>query len=221
MNKAYLFISSKIRVWFLFLIILVPALVALPRPVSWKPFYYREIPIQVELTNEHLGEKPLFPIPNKIEAFGKSPFLSLLGIETGSMPTYVCASNTSVIIYSGSKITNSHTFLNEGGLADIYVNLNQDNTSSPIKLPLASSTCEFIIANTESGLENEITWGVRPTVHLENVLFSMTAKWGFEFKLGIYIWNYLLLLGGWIILLSSLIQVFQFLRKKQNLKDYL
>jgi len=218
MNKSYSFVSSKIRVWFLVLIILTPAVIALPAPMSWEPFRYKEVSIKVDLMNGSPLEKTLFPIPNKIEAVGKSPFLSLLGIETGSMPTYLCVNNTSTIIYHGDKIIDSQTFLNEGGLADIYIGLIQDNTGSPIKIPLASSICEFIIAKTKSGLENEVTWGARPTAQLENVLFSIDGKIGFEFKLGIYIKNYLILLGGLIILLSSLIQVLQFSIRNKKIK---
>lgn len=102
----------------------------------------------------------------------------------------------------------------EGGIADIYINLNQDGSDSVIMIPLASSTCKFIVANKESGLGSEILWSVKPTEKLVDVVFNLSdTKVGYEFEWSIYLKNYFILFGGWIIFISSLVQVSQFLRK--------
>lgn len=211
--KAFL---AQFKVWFLVVVIFVPAIFALPNPLSWEPFRYKEVSFKVDLTNGSPKEKNTLPVPNKAEAVGKSLFSSLLGIETEDMPTYVNLGNTSTVIYSGGNIVSSDLFLGEGGLADIYINLNEDGADSPIKIPLASSTYQSIAAIKGAGLGNQIVWQVKPTQQLENVIFSMTLKIGFEFKFGTYIKNYLILLAGWVILLASFIQVAQFLKRNEN-----
>ncbi len=180
--------------------------------MSWRPFHYLSRPISVILSNGEPQEKTKTQIPNRVEALGESIFSSLLGIKTESMPTYVDMSNTSDVIYPDG-IVDSQIFLNDGGSADIYVSLSQDGKNSLIKIPLASSTRQSIVAENEASLGNEITWQARPTEKLVNVAFSLTGRLGFEFKWRVYLKNYLILLGGWIILFASLIQVAQFLRK--------
>ncbi len=226
MKRIYLFISTRIKLGFLFIIILVPAILALPKPLSWKPFYYNELSLIVELSNVVLGnESTPFVIPHKIDAIGKSPFLYLLGIETGSMPTFIDISNTSKIIGNDGVLIDSQTFLDKGGVVDIFVNLNQDNKELMIKVPLATSTREFITATNASHVDGEIRWGVGNTLQTEKlwrqIVFDMTAKIGFEFKWNMYLVNFFILLGGWIIFLSSLIQVFHVLIKdKMKSKFY-
>lgn len=219
MRTTYYQYFSKIKVWFLVLIVMSPAIFAAPFPMSWRPFHYMASPIYVVLSNGESQEKTKTQIPNKVEAFGKSVFSSLLGIETKSMPTYVDMSNTSTVIYPNG-IVDSQIFLNDGGLADIYVSLSQDGKHSLLKIPLASSTHQSIVAENEAGLGNEITWQAKPTEKLVNVIFSLTGELGFEFKWQIYLQNYLILLGGWIILWASLIQVGQFLIKKKGNNTY-
>ena len=94
-------------------------------------------------SHEKKAAFPTFPIPTKAEAFGKSLFSSLLGIETKSMSTYVCASNISQIIYREGRAVDSQVFLNDGGIADIYINLNQDKVSFPNKNTFLSPTFLF------------------------------------------------------------------------------
>ena len=212
MKKSYYQYFLKTRVWFLILIVIAPAIFAAPLPISWRPFHYLSTPIQVVLSNGEPQEKTKSQIPNRIEAFGESLFSSLLGIETESMPTYVDMSNTSNVIYLNG-VVDPQIFLNDGGLADIYVSLSQDGKDSLMKIPLASSTHRLIDAENEAGLGNEITWQAKPTEKLVNVIFSLSGKLGFEFEWQIYLKNYLILLGGWVILLASLIQVLQFFKK--------
>lgn len=212
--------SSRIRVWFLFLIILAPAILAIPIPISWKPFHYLEQSLKVDLTNGKAKQEALFPIPIQSDVFGKSLFSSLLGIETGSMQTYVCISNTSNVIYPNNEIVDPNVFINEGGRADIFVKLNQDDANSLIRIPLATSSCYFILAKNKSGLGNEITWQVQGTEKLVNVKFLMNAKMGFKFEWPIFFKNYFILLAGWILLLSSLIQVLQFLKRNNSSEIY-
>ncbi len=215
MKKSYYQYFLKTRVWFLILIVIAPAIFAAPLPISWRPFHYLSTPIQVVLSNGEPQEKTKSQIPNRIEAFGESLFSSLLGIETESMPTYVDMSNTSNVIYLNG-VVDPQIFLNDGGLADIYVSLSQDGKDSLMKIPLASSTHRLIDAENEAGLGNEITWQAKPTEKLVNVIFSLSGKLGFEFKWQIYLKNYLILLGGWVILLASLIQVLQFFKKDSD-----
>lgn len=207
---------GQLRVWFLIIVIFAPAILAFPAPLSWEPFRYKEITLRVDLTNGGPEKKNIFPVPHRIESLGKSIFSSWLGIETADMPTYLDIVNTSTVIYSGNKIADPKRFLNEGGMADIYINLNEDGVDVALKIPLASSTRQSIAALRESGLGNQIVWQVKPTQKLENVLFSMSVKIGFEFKLATYVKNYLLLFGGWVILLASFIQVFHTLRRNRN-----
>lgn len=207
-------IFTNIRVWFLAIVILMPLILALPRPISWKPFHFKEQPIKVDLMNGNPEKKETSSIPFEVEAIGGSILASLLGIDLETMPTYICARNSSRIIYLGHREVDPSLFLEEGGSADIYIDLNQDNKNTPVRVPLASSTCPIIVANIESGLGNEIVWQYKPTAHLENIFFSLSdVKIGFKFKLWVYLKNYLLVFCGLIIFVASVIQCCQFLKR--------
>lgn len=215
----------------IFLVFIIPMVLALPFPPP--PFNIEKIKTKLQNGEPVKQEKFRFLTDNK--ALGASLLSTILDIKTEAMRGFVCISNVSEIYAEGQRKEKTDLIEDaEGGALSIP--LFFDDTITQIYIPFASTTC--VSPQAKAGfaeLENKVeVRGFLPlgraeltTIHGEPAItvkqyadlvtvFRMEGKKGYEWKWAVFWKNYALFLIGWIILLSSIIQVFQWIRRKSG-----
>ncbi|TAK57756.1 hypothetical protein EPO17_01140 [Patescibacteria group bacterium] len=205
-----------------FLIFLPPVILALPYPIP--PWNTKTFNADLQKDIQFSGEKML--IPMAVDALGGSFSQQFLNIKTESMPGYVCLNNKSETYFDGQKM-DSLDFLDGKNGGAISIPLIYDGETFLMYVPIASTTCKFFISkNGFAGLDSKVeVKGIlpygRPELQSENgatsirirqysnssVVFKMDGEKGYKWQWRIYGKNFLLLLIGWVVLLSSIIQV--------------
>lgn len=151
------------------------------------------------------------------------------------MQGFVCISNISEIHGEGRRLEKSDLLEDKEGGA-LSIPLFFDDTITQIYVPFASTTC--VSPQSETGfaeLENKvevrgflpfgkaelISINGEPAIAVKQyadliTIFKMEGEKGYVWEWNVFGKNYALFLIGWIILLSSIIQVFLWARRKEN-----
>lgn len=217
------YLKKVTRIGKILLIFGVPFIFALPFPPP--PFNSNQV--RAELKNSEPEKQEKFRFITNNNALGATLLSTVLGIKTDSMPGYVCITNTSEVFGEGKKVNKDDLLENQEGGA-ISIPLILDDTMAQLYVPFASTTCAYPqTINGFAELENKIeVRGFLPygKAHLSVVngepmilvkqysdlttIFKMEGKKGYYWKWNVFGKNYVLFLIGWIILLSSAIQVY-------------
>lgn len=217
--------------WKILTVFAVPLFLALPFPPP--PIHVSEI--KVELYGGEPAKQEKFKFLTGGNTIGASFFSAISGIKTYSMPGYICLSNTSEITAEGESKKQSELLDSEGG--SITVPVFFDETALQIIVPFASTKCVSVSAGIAelgndvkvrgflpfSKAEVTITSDEEAVVSVKQyqdltTIFKMEGKKGYSWQWKIFILNYLLLLAGWTIFLSSFIQVYYWIFSKPILK---
>lgn len=227
-NLVYILKKLKI-LGKIFLVFVIPLILALPFPPP--PFNTNQI--KAELQNGEPAKQEKFRFLTNNNALGATLLSTILGIKTDPMPGYICITNTSEIFGEGKKVSKADLLEDQAGGA-ISIPLILDDTTVQMHVPFASTTCAH--PQTIKGfaeLENKIeVRGFLPfgkaqlsIVNGEPVIlvkqysdlttiFKMEGRKGYDWEWDIFWKNYVLFLIGWIILLSSVIQVYIWCQNK-------
>ena len=223
-NLKKLWIVGKIL-----LVFGIPFVLALPFPPP--PFNTDQIKVELQNGEPVKQEKFRFLTDNK--ALGASLLSTILDIKTDSMQGFVCIHNVSEIYAEGQKVGKSDLLEDKEGGA-LSIPLFFDDTITQIYVPFASTTCVHPQAKTGfAELDNKVevrgflpfgkaeltsvngepAISVRQYADLTTV-FKMEGEKGYIWEWDVFGKNYALFLIGWMILLSSIIQVFLWARSK-------
>jgi len=223
-NKKFFHYLKKIKRTGKILIVFgIPLILAIPFPPP--PFHTDQF--KAEQKNGEPTQQEKFSFLTKNEALGASILSKILNIKTSSMPGYICIDNTSEIFAEGKKLDKSELLEDKEGGA-ISIPLFLDDIVTQVYIPFASTTCVY--PKTVSGfaeLDNKIEIRgfmsmARPKFMMSNetlvisikqysdlvTIFNMQGKKGYKWDWSIFLENYILFLIGWIILLSSVFQVY-------------
>jgi hypothetical protein len=215
----------------IFLVFVTPLVLALPFPPP--PFNIDRI--KAELQNGEPVKQEKFRFLTDNRALGASLFSTILDIKTAAMQGFICISNVSEIYAEGQRIKKSDLAEDKEGGA-LSIPLLFDDTITQIYVPFASTTCAY--PQTKAGfaeLENKVevrgflpfgkaelvTINGEPAIAVKQYLdlvtvFKMEGEKGYKWEWAVFWKNYALFLIGWMILLSSIIQVFQWIRRKSE-----
>ena len=215
----------------IFLVFVIPLVLALPFPPP--PFNTDKIKAELQNGEPVKQEKFLFLSDNK--ALGASLLSTILDIKTDVMQGFICISNVSEIYAEGQRIEKSELAEDKEGGA-LSIPLFFDDTITQIYVPFASTTC--VSPQAKAGfaeLENKVevrgflpfgkaeltTINGEPAIAVKQyadlvTVFKMEGEKGYVWEWAVFWKNYALFLIGWIILLSSIIQVFQWVRRKES-----
>ncbi|MEK7561164.1 MAG: hypothetical protein AAB539_04400 [Patescibacteria group bacterium] len=223
-------ILKTFMAWRIVLVFGIPLVLALPFPPP--PFNIDRI--NGELRNGESLQEQKFHFSTDKKALGASLLSIILGIKTDSMPVYVCLNNTSIIEAKGRKVEKSDLLeQKEGGL--LTIPLLFDDSVTQINVPFASTTCvhpKSVTGFAELGNEVKVNGFLplgRPELSAVNsepvvlaklypdlaTIFNMEVKIGYKWEWAIYLKNCALSLFGLIILLSSWLQVYAWMRQKK------
>lgn len=209
----------------------IPIVLALPFPPP--PFNTERIKTELQNGEPVKQEKFRFLTDNK--ALGVSLLSTILDIKTYSMQGFVCIRNISEIYTEGRKLEKSDLLEDKEGGA-LSIPLFFDDTITQIYVPFASTTC--VSPQTKTGfaeLDNKVevrgflpfgkaeltSINGEPAVAVKKyadltTVFKMEGEKGYVWEWNVFGKNYALFLIGWMILLSSIIQVFLWVRRKEN-----
>lgn len=215
----------------IFLVFVVPLVLALPFPPP--PFNIDKI--KAELQNGEPAKQEKFRFLTDNKALGASLLSTILDIKTDAMQGFVCISNVSEIYAEGQKKEKADLIEDKEGGA-LSIPLFFDDTITQIYVPFASTTC--VSPQAQAGfaeLENKVevrgflpfgkaeltTINSEPAIAVKQyadlvTVFKMEGEKGYIWEWAVFWKNYALFLIGWIILLSSIIQVFQWIRCKNG-----
>lgn len=218
-------------VWRILLILGIPVVLALPFP----PPPFNTDRIKAELQNGEPVKQEKFRFLTDNKALGASLLSTILDIKTYSMQGFVCISNISEISAEGRGLEKSDLLEDKEGGA-LSVPLFFDDTITQIYVPFASTTC--VSPQTKTGfaeLDNKVevrgflpfgkaeltSINGEPAITVKQyadltTIFKMEGVKGYLWEWNVFGKNYALFLIGWIILLSSTIQVFLWVRCKEN-----
>lgn len=224
--------KMKRQIKILFLLI-IPLVLALPSPPP--PFHIDQIKIELQKGESTRQEKFRFLTNN--DALGTSLLSAILSIDAIPMPGYICLRNTSEIFTGNEKLTKADLLEdNEGGAISIPLFLDE-GIISEIYIPYGETTC--VSPQAKRGfaeLDNKVEvrgfypWS-KPELKIVNgepiislkeypdfrTVFKMEGKKGYDWQWSVYLKNFFLFLIGWIILLSSALQVCHWIREKEEI----
>lgn len=213
-------------------IFVIPLILALPYP----PPPFNEHDSKIDLYNGAPTTQEKFPFLTKEKALGATLLTVILGIDTQSMPRYVDLTNTSEIRDAEGKLIDRSELLEDKEAGSITIPLFMEDTKEPITISFASTT--RVSPNTVSGsaaFGNEVKvrgfsrFG-KPELQVINeqqvialkeypgltTIFNLKGRSGYDWQWNVYRNNYFLFLIGWVILLSSILQVYDWVRRKHN-----
>lgn len=229
MKKLFVVLKEFTKTGKILIIFGIPIILALPFPPP--PFNTNQI--KAELQNGEPAKQEKFRFLTDNSALGATLLSTILGIKTDPMPGYICITNTSEISGEGKKVNKTDLLEDQAGGA-ISIPLILDDTTVQIYVPFASTTCAH--PQTIKGfaeLENKIevrgfmplgkpqlsVVNGEPVISIKQysdlvTIFKMEGKKGYSWEWNIFLKNYILFLIGWVILLSSIIQVYLCYRSK-------
>ena len=210
----------------------VPLILALPYP----PPPFNEHDSKIDLYNGAPATQEKSSFLTREKALGATLLTTILGIDTQSMPRHVCLTNISEIRDAEGNLIDRSDLLEDKDAGSITLPLFKEDTMEPVTISFASTTC--VSPNTVSGsaaFGNEVKvrgfsrFG-KPELQVINeqqvialkeypgltTIFNLKGKSGYDWRWGIYGNNYLLFLIGWVILLSSILQVYDWVRRKNS-----
>jgi len=213
----------------IFLVFIIPLILALPFP----PPPFNTDKIKAELQNGELVKQEKFRFLTDNKALGASLLSTILDIKTDSMQGFICISNVSEIYAEGQRIEKTDLIEDKEGGA-LSIPLFFDDIIAQIYVPFASTTC--VSPQAKAGfaeLENKVevrgflpfgkaeltSINGEPAIAIKQyadlvTVFKMEGEKGYVWEWDVFWKNYALFLIGWIILLSSVIQVFQWVRRR-------
>lgn len=215
----------------IFLVFVIPLVLALPFP----PPPFNSDKIKAELQNGEPVKQEKFRFLTDNKALGASLLSTILDIKTDAMQGFVCISNVSEIYAEGQRKEKADLIENKEG-GSLSIPLFFDDTITQIYVPFASTTC--VSPQAKAGfaeLENKVevrgfppfgkaeltTINGEPAIAVKQyadlvTVFKMEGEKGYMWEWAVFWKNYALFLIGWIILLSSIIQAFQWIRRKSG-----
>ena len=225
--KIFHYLKRFTRTAKILIILGTPLIFALPFPPP--PFHTHQI--KVELQNGEPTKQEKFSFLTDNNALGATLLSTILGIKTDPMPGYICITNTSEIFGEGKKVNRVDLLQDQAGGA-ISIPLIIDDTVVQIYVPFASTTCahpKTIKGFAELGNKIEVRGFMplgNPQLSVVNgepvilvkqysdltTIFRMEGNKGYSWEWNIFLKNYALFLIGWVIFLSSLIQVYLWYR---------
>lgn len=233
MNTRFIkYLKKFTRVGKILIVFLVPLILALPGlPPPWNTHV-----VKVQLSNGEPANQEKYSFLTESKALGATYLSTILSIPTKSMPNYVCLMNTSKVIDAEGKKMDRSELLEDKEAGSIIIPFFRDDAMDSMHIAYASSTC--IYPNAESGhieFGNQVqvrgfspfgkaelqVINEQPVIALRQypgltTIFNMEGKTGYVWRWEIYRENYFLFLIGWIILLSSAIQVYSWCRNKDT-----
>lgn len=231
-NDAIKFLKSHPTFFKIAIVFGVPFILSLPFPPP--PFNVQHFKTELRNSGPEPVQQEKFQFLTNIDATGASMLSRILSIKTDSMPGYICITNTSEIYSPDNERLNKDDLLEDVAGGAIGVPLISDATTSKIYVPFASTTCVYPQPSQGfAELDNRIeTRGFLPfgkaelkTIDGQGVIamknygsvttvFKMEGERGYNWKWSVFWSNYSLFLIGWVILLSSIIQVYYWVRPK-------
>lgn len=210
-------------------VFVVPLILALPYP----PPPFNEHDSKIDLYNGSPASQEKFPFLTREKALGATLLSTILSIDTQPMPRHVCLTNTSEIRDAEGKLINRSDLLEDKEAGSITMPLFNEETIEPITIPFASTTCvspDTISGSAAFGNEVKVRGFSRygqPELQVVNeqqvialkeypglrTIFNLKGKSGYDWRWDVYLNNYLLFLIGWIILLSSILSVYEWSRR--------
>jgi hypothetical protein len=180
-------------------IIIPPFLFALPFP---PPPFNTLHTIRVDLSGDNPTSFNLTSFSASATGFGASLFSKVLGIHTEGMRTYVCFKDDSLVTPPDAHVDGS-----------ISVPLEYQENASLLVIPLGAQACKEFLGPAEFQLGNEVLWALDPGSNkFREVDFAIEGWEGYHWSWRTYLHDVLLLLFGWIIFCSSLIQISHWVR---------
>lgn len=227
-NIFYDFLKT-FKIFSLLWVFLPPIIFSSPFPPP--PFHIKHFEAHLK-KGEPLNVESI-PVLANVDALGASLFSQLLNIKTESMLGYVCIENKSEVYFDDKKIDSSKDLLDgkEGGAMSVTGVYNGETYL--IYIPIASTTCHHFGSGEKfAKLENKVeVRGILPYGRPElqtidgqttlkipqysksSVEFKMEGEKGYEWEWKTYTKNFFLFLFAWIILLSSVLQVYKCVKK--------